>query len=202
MNVLSARTPMSSGPKGRPALNSALTGAAGCAAYGALVGGATSALYTSTELMTATGIHAGGILAGGALGAVTLGPLFEKKMEKPAAYALGALAGAGVTWGTSAFGLLQNPGVAIVAGAALGTFYGAVGGAILGSEGTNDTKKSSEGGLSFKPLAVAYGLGGAAITGAMVAKGLAGTLTPGLAVAGTLVATGAFVNAYLTAKLS
>ncbi len=196
---------MPTAPKGRPTdrnpvLSGALTGAAGGAAYGALVGGATSALYAGTELMTATGIHAGGILAGGALGAVALGPLFEKKMEKPAAYALGALAGAGVTWGTSAFALLQNPTVAIVAGAALGTFYGGVGGAILGSSGTNDTKRA-EGGLSFKPLAVAYGLGGAAITAGMVARGLAGTLTPGLAVAGTLVASGAFVNAYLTARM-
>lgn len=200
-------------------LGSALKSAVVGAAYGALVGGSTNALYQSTDLMTATGIHAVGILGGGALGAAVLGKPLQKKAEPPAAYALGALAGAGVTWATSAFGMLASPTVGIVAGATLGAFFGAVGGAIHASKGTNDRPVSSLWSQeSQKPqpsppdetpglpkgawtgLSVAYGVAGAGITGAMIAKGIAGTLTPGMAAAGGLVAVGAFANAYLTAQ--
>lgn len=195
------------------AIKSALVGAA----YGALVGGSTNALYSNTDLMTATAVHAGGILVGGGLGAAVLGKPLQKKAEPPAAYALGALAGTGVTWATSAFGMLASPTVGIVAGAILGAFFGAVGGAIHASKGTNDrTPVSAFVAENAKPqpaqpnhglpkgawsgLAVAYGVGGTAITAAMVAKGIAGTLTPGMAAAGGLVAAGAFANAYLTNK--
>ena len=198
---------------GSTALKAALIGAA----YGALVGGSTNALYSNASLMTATGVHAGGILAGGALGAAVLSKPLMKKAEAPAAYALGALAGAGATWGTSAFGLLHNPVVGIVAGAALGAFYGAVGGAIIASKGSNDRPVSA---FAPKPsytlagdkeepkfpkgawtgISVAYAAGGTAITAAMIAMGVAGRLTPGGALAGGLVAAGAYANAYLTYK--
>lgn len=200
-------------------LGSALKAAAVGAAYGALVGGSTNALYKSTDLMTATGIHAAGIVGGGALGSVVLGKPLQKKAEPPAAYALGALAGAGVTWATSAFGMLASPTVGIVAGAALGAFFGAVGGAIHASKGTNDRQVPTAfadneqnpqpappekgPGLpkgAWSGLSVAYGVAGAGITGAMIAKGVAGTLTPGAAFAGGLVAAGAFANSYLTYK--
>lgn len=193
------------------AVKAALVGAA----YGALVGGSTNALYRSTDLLTATGVHMAGIAAGGALGAGVLGQALQKKAEPPAAYALGALAGAGVTWGTSAFGMLSSPTVGVVAGAVLGAFYGAVGGAIHASKGSNDRPVSTPPAPSFtlaaeqekglpkaawSGLAIAYGAAGTALTGAMIAKGLAGTLTPGMAAAGSLVAVGAFANAYLTNK--
>lgn len=199
------------------ALKSALVGAA----YGAVVGGATNALYSSTSLMTATAVHAGGILAGGGLGAAVIGKALLKKAEPAAAYPLGALAGTGVTWATSAFGMLANPMVGVVAGATLGAFFGAVGGAIHASNGTNDRlpnglhltqqqppqsqepPKSEEPGIpkaAWNGLSIAYAVGGGAITAAMVAKGIAGTLTPGLAIGGTLVAAGAFTNAYLLHK--
>ncbi len=196
------------------AIKSALVGAA----YGAVVGGRTNALYSNTDLMTATAVHAGGILAGGGLGAVVLGGPLQKKAEPPAAYALGALAGAGVTWATSAFGMLASPTVGIVAGATLGAFFGAVGGAIHASKGTNDRlpvapafvadagktePTKPEPGLpkaAWSGLAIAYGVGGTALTAAVIAKGLAGSLTPGMAAAGGLVAAGAFANAYLTNK--
>lgn len=189
---------------GKSALKAALVGAA----YGAIVGGSTNALYSSTDLMTATAVHMGGIAAGGALGAAVLSGPLSKKAEPPANYALGALAGAGITWGTSAFGMLPNPMVGIVAGAVLGAFYGAVGGAIVASKGSNDRPVSAfapeqEKGLpkaAWSGLAVAYGAAGTAITAAMIAKGIAGTLTPGMAGAGGLVAVGAFANAYLTQK--
>ena len=200
---------------GASALKSALVGAA----YGAIVGGATNALYSNTDLMTATAVHAGGILAGGGLGSAVVGTALLKKAEPAAAYALGALVGAGVTWGTSAFGMLHNPVVGIVAGATLGAFYGAVGGAIHASKGSNDRlpvnntfslqsppqdpPAKPEPGLpkaAWSGISIAYGVGGGAITAAMVAKGIAGTLTPGLAAAGSLVAAGAFANAYLTHK--
>jgi hypothetical protein len=188
------------------ALKSALVGAA----YGALVGGSTNALYRSTDLMTATGAHMAGIAGGGALGSVVLGKALQKKAEPPAAYALGALAGAGVTWATSAFGMLPNPMVGIVAGATLGAFFGAVGGAIHASKGSNDRPltlgaQESQNGLpkaAWKGMAVAYGVAGTALTGAMIAKGMAGTLTPGLAAGGGLIALGAFANAYLINKTS
>jgi hypothetical protein len=193
------------------AIKSALVGAA----YGALVGGSTHALYSNTDLMTATAVHAGGILVGGGLGAVAIGTALKKKAEPPAAYALGALAGAGVTWATSAFGMLPHPTVGLIAGATLGAFFGAVGGAIHASKGTNDrpTVFGASETLSAAPqagpqvpkaawsgISIAYGVGGTAITAAMVAKGLAGTLTPSMAAAGGLVALGAFANAYLTHK--
>lgn len=193
------------------AVKAALIGAA----YGALVGGSTNALYQSTDLLTATGVHMAGIAAGGALGAGVLGQALKKKAEPPAAYALGALAGAGITWGTSAFGMLPNPMVGVVAGAVLGAFYGAVGGAIVASKGSNDRPVSTPPASSFtlssqqekglpkaawSGLAIAYGAAGTALTGAMIAKGIAGTLTPGMAAAGGLVAAGAFANAYLTHK--
>jgi hypothetical protein len=191
------------------AIKSALVGAA----YGALVGGSTHALYSNTDLMTATAVHAGGILAGGGLGAVAIGTALKKKAEPPAAYALGALAGTGVTWATSAFGMLPHPTVGIIAGATLGAFFGAVGGAIHASKGTNDrppsfaapaTLSTQEGPqvpkAAWSGISIAYGVGGTAITAAMIAKGMAGTLTPGMAAAGGLVAVGAFANAYLTNK--
>ncbi len=212
--AFSAKDSFESSRVASSAIKSALVGAA----YGALVGGSTNALYSNTDLMTATAVHAGGILAGGGLGAVVLGKPLQKKAEPPAAYALGALAGAGVTWATSAFGMLASPTVGIVAGATLGAFFGAVGGAIHASKGTNDRlpiapsfvadagkpePTEPEPGLpkaAWSGLAVAYGVGGAAITAAMIAKGVAGTLTPGMAAAGGLVAAGAFANAYLTNK--
>ena len=209
VQAFSAKDSFESSSVASSALKTALVGAA----YGALVGGSTNALYSNTDLMTATAVHAGGILAGGGLGAVVLGKPLQKKAEPPAAYALGALAGAGVTWATSAFGMLANPTVGIVAGATLGAFFGAVGGAIHASKGTNDRlpiapsfvadMRKPERGLpkaAWSGLAVAYGVGGAAITAAMIAKGVAGTLTPGMAAAGGLVAAGAFANAYLTNK--
>jgi hypothetical protein len=189
------------------AIKSALVGAA----YGALVGGSTHALYSNTDLMTATAAHAGGILVGGGLGAVAIGTALKKKAEPPAAYALGALAGAGVTWATSAFGMLPHPTVGLIAGATLGAFFGAVGGAIHASKGTNDrppapvTLSAVQEGpqvpkAAWSGISIAYGVGGTAITAAMIAKGMAGTLTPGMAAAGGLVALGAFANAYLTHK--
>ncbi len=199
-------------PSESSVLGTALKSAVVGAAYGALVGGSTNALYSGTDLMTATAVHAGGILVGGGLGAVALGKAFQKKAEPPAAYALGALAGTGVTWATSAFGMLASPAVGVVAGATLGAFFGAVGGAIVASKGTNDRPVSvgaptlgstAEPGLpkaAWSGLAVAYGAAGTAITAAMVAKGIAGSLTPGMAAAGGLVAAGAFANAYLTNK--
>ena len=193
------------------AVKSAVVGAA----YGALVGGATSHLYSNTGLMTATAGHMGGIVAGGGLGAGVLGKALGKKAEPPAAMALGALAGAGVTWATSAFGILGNPAVGAAAGLALGAFFGAVGGAIVASEGTNDrsTAVAETPNPSFAKveeqkfpktawtgIQVAYGLAGTAILAGAAAKGIAGTLTPKVLGAGALVAGGAYLNAYLIHK--
>lgn len=112
-------------------LKSALLGAG----YGALVGAGTALLYNAQPLTTATGYHMAGIAAGGIGGAALLGPAMQPKVEAPASYALGALAGAGITWGTSAFGLLHQPVVGAVAGAALGAFYGAIGALVLHKPG-------------------------------------------------------------------
>lgn len=187
---------------------SALRGALVGAAYGAAVGVGGSLLYRSFDLGSATAIHMGGILAGGGLGAGVLGVAMQPKVEAPASYALGALAGAGVTWGTSGLGMVTSPAVAAVAGAALGAFYGAVGGAIHAYSGPNSESKTrgaseQEPGVpkaAWSALAIAYGLGGTAISGAMIAKFAAGSLTPAGALAGGLVAAGAFTNAYLTHK--
>lgn len=190
---------------GKAALRGALAGAA----YGAAVGAGASWLYRSAELASATAIHMGGILAGGALGAGVLGKVMQPKVEAPASYALGALAGAGVTWGTSGLGMVTTPAVASLAGAALGAFYGAVGGAIHAYDGPNGQRSARLSEAPQQPgvpkaawsaLSVAYGLGGTAITGAMIARAAAGSLTPAGALAGGLVAAGAFTNAYLTHK--
>ena len=116
------------GGGGSSVLKSTLVGAA----YGALVGAGTALLYQNNSLQSATAFHMTGIAAGGVAGAGILGKAMQPKVEAPASYALGALVGAGVTWGTSAFGLLHSPIIGAVAGGALGAFYGAIGAAIHG----------------------------------------------------------------------
>ncbi|MCA9780456.1 MAG: hypothetical protein KC800_27215 [Candidatus Eremiobacteraeota bacterium] len=104
------------------------------AAYGALVGGASAYVYGSTDIGSATAIHMTAILGGGALGAGVLSHAIDHQFEKPSNYAMGALLGAGVTWGTSALGMLGRPVVGAVAGAMAGAFYGAMGGVFFGSK--------------------------------------------------------------------
>jgi len=105
--------------------------AAAGAAYGALVGAGTALTYNAFGIGGATAIHMTAILAGGGLGAAVIGKQLKPLADPPMCYALGALGGAGLTWGTSAFGLMQNPLLGAVAGAALGAFYGAVAGAVV-----------------------------------------------------------------------
>lgn len=97
----------------------------------------------------------------------------------------------------------------LVAGAVPGAFYGAVGGAIVASRGSNDhpvsvladgDKKLPKAACSG--LTLAYGAAGTAITGAMIAKAVAGTLSrdgrggrPGRC-------RRAFANAYLLLRLA
>lgn len=108
-----------------------LTGAGTCGLYGAAVGGGTGWLYATKDLGTATSWHMTGIILGAAAGTPVMARVLEKHMEKPAAYALGALAAAGLTWGTSALGLMGSPGLGAAAGLALGAFYGGVGSLVL-----------------------------------------------------------------------
>lgn len=101
------------------------------AAYGAAVGAGTACAYNAFGLQTGTAVHMTGILAGGVVGAAVLGKELQSVFERPMCYAMGTLLGAGLTWATSAFGILQNPVLGAVAGGTLGAFYGALGAAII-----------------------------------------------------------------------
>lgn len=107
-----------------------LIGAAAGAAYGAAVGSGTALAYAAAGLSTGTMIHMGLIVAGGAVNAPLLGKLLESKVERPTNFVLGGMIGAGVTWGTSAFGLMGSPVIGAVAGGLAGAFYGGLAGAI------------------------------------------------------------------------
>ena len=111
----------------------ALRWGAAAAAYGALTGGATALAYNTFGFEVGTAVHMTAILAGGAAGSAVIGKQLPG-MDPPMAHAIGALLGAGLTWGTSAFGLLQNPLLGVVAGATLGAFYGGIAGAIFPTE--------------------------------------------------------------------
>ena len=135
-----ATTPQNSLPQNEDKVQFSVVGptvaksALAAAAYGAMVGGASAYLYGSTDIGSATAIHMTAILGGGALGAGVLSHAIDHQFEKPSNYAMGALLGAGITWGTSALGMLGRPVVGAVAGAMAGAFYGAMGGVFFGSK--------------------------------------------------------------------
>jgi hypothetical protein len=200
------------------------TAAAG-AAYGAVVGTASGLLYSNVGEMSATAIHMGAIVAGAAGGAVVIGNKMEPVVEKPFNYALGALTGAGVTWGTSAFGLLHNPVVGGVTGAALGGIYGAIAGFIASTThpsepaaagatksapsanqtfaGTPSKDQVDDVGLPKKAwsgMAIAYGVGGVALGTRVAMLAASGRISAGMAAGGAAVAAGALLNGYLLQK--
>jgi hypothetical protein len=107
------------------------TWAAAGAAYGALVGAGTAGMYNALGFDVGTPAHMTGIIAGGAAGAAVLGRELQPTFDKGSAYAIGALAGAGMTWGTSAFGLLQNPVLGAVMGGVLGASYAGAAAAMI-----------------------------------------------------------------------
>lgn len=118
-------------PKEGPSrLTRVLLGAAAGAVYGAAVGSGTTALYAALGLSAGTVAHMGLILGGGAINTPIIGKVLEPKVDKPSNYVLGAFLGAGVTWGTSAFGLMGNPVVGAVGGGLAGAFYGGLLGAL------------------------------------------------------------------------
>jgi hypothetical protein len=200
------------------------TAAAG-AAYGAAVGTASGLLYSNVGEMSATAIHMGAIVAGAAGGAVVIGNKMEPVVEKPFNYALGALTGAGVTWGTSAFGLLHKPLLGGVTGAALGGIYGAIAGFIASTTHPSESAKAGttkstpnanqtfagtpsqgqvdEAGLPKKAwsgMAIAYGVGGVALGTRVAMLAASGRISAGMAAGGAAVAAGALLNGYLLQK--
>ena len=204
------------------------------AAVGAVLGTASGLAYSNMDLHSVTAAHVGTILAGGAAGSFIIGKELQPKVEAPAAYALGAVAGAGFTWGTTAFGLLQNPVVSGIAGAALGGFYGGIGafistfkpeteGAVVAGTEVQSSPVRIESPTQqpappaqapadpqqpeklpsgmWKGMAVAYGIGGAALAAKMTQMAINGQITAGNAVGGAAVAGVALLNGYLIHKL-
>lgn len=105
------------------------------AIYGAAVGTGSSVVYNSADIGSATAVHMTAILGGGALGAGVLSHAIDHQFEGPMKYAMGALFGAGVTWGTSALGMLGRPVLGAVSGALAGAFYGGMGALFFGQGG-------------------------------------------------------------------
>lgn len=191
-----------------------LKSAAVGAAYGAAVGTASGLLYSNVPTMNATAIHMGAILAGGAGGAVVIGNQMPASVDRPANYALGAVAGAGITWGTSALGLLQNPVVGGVGGALLGGFYGAVAGFIHSTATPNEapqkaltqqtpseenSTQSHKG--AWNAMAGAYALGGTVLGGRVAYLAATGQISSAAALGGGAIAAVALGNAYLIHRL-